>query len=235
MAVEFGSGLQSVIQTVGSFDLYFHVNNPHMVYLNTLVNNTVGISFRPNWFDSTLQQGSTGVLVERIIFPIGFDNESQAYWLQDHPWDSLVFDNATSRVVATWTNTNVSPDAMAAGSYDFGGGFPTIYVEQYFLPGAQTDVIGDLLTLLGLLAPLIIFAFIIVIVIIASISQSRRRNADYYEPKLNTVGAGPRRRLTSVEAAIILERPLENVATMILFGLIKKGKVQLFPRRCPCA
>ncbi len=101
VAVEFSSALQATIQNAGTFDLYFHINNPHMVYLNTLVNNTVGVSFTPTWFDSSYQQGNTGVLVERLIFPVGFDNESQAYWLQDHPWDSLTFDNTTHRLVAT--------------------------------------------------------------------------------------------------------------------------------------
>jgi hypothetical protein len=234
MAVEFSSGLQNIIQAAGSFDLFFHVNNPHMVYLNTLVNNTVGVSFRPTWFDSSLQQGNTGVLVERLIFPIGFANETQAYWLQDHPWDSLTFDNATGLLVATWTNTSASPGSIAAGTYDFGGGFPTVYVTQYFIPGGQTpNVLGDFFDLLGLLAPVLVFAFILAVIIIASIGASRRRNADYYEPKMNVVGAGPRRDLTAVEAAVILERPIENVATMILFALIKKGKVQIASEAAP--
>ena len=89
MAVEIGS-LQNTIQDHGSaFDLFFHINNPHMVYLNDQVPDTVGVSFRPTWFDTSYQIGNTGVLTERLFFPIGFSNASQAVWLEGHPWDSL--------------------------------------------------------------------------------------------------------------------------------------------------
>jgi hypothetical protein len=61
----------------------------------------------------------------------------------------------------------------------------------------------------------------------------RKRNKDYFDPKFCTVGAGPRRDLTAVEAAIVLERPIETVATMMLFGLIKKGKVKVESEEYP--
>jgi hypothetical protein len=54
---------------------------------------------------------------------------------------------------------------------------------------------------------------------------------DYFEPEMSVVGAGPRRDLTAPEAAVVLEIPLDSVATMILFGLVKKGMVQILQER----
>jgi hypothetical protein len=48
---------------------------------------------------------------------------------------------------------------------------------------------------------------------------------DYYDPEISTRGAGPRRDLTAVEAAVVLERPLSMIATMILFSLGLKNLV----------
>ncbi len=48
---------------------------------------------------------------------------------------------------------------------------------------------------------------------------------EYLPPALAVEGTGVKRGLTAVEAAILLEAPLNKVMTMILFGLVKKGIV----------
>ena len=232
MAVEFGTSLQSLIRSTGTFELYFHVNNPHMVYKNDKVNGTVGVSFRATWFDPSYQIGNTGNLVQKIIFPIGFNNASEALWLENNPWDSLYWDNASNRGVAMWTDSNVNPSSQENGAYDVGAGFPMVYVDRYYLPDAP-DVWADIVSLILTLLPLLFFALVMVLVIMGSIAGARRRNGDYYDPEMNVVGAGPRRDLTAVEAAVVLERPLEIVATMILFSLIMKGKVEIVSRDAP--
>ena len=45
----------------------------------------------------------------------------------------------------------------------------------------------------------------------------------YLPPALAVEGTGVKRGLTAVEAAVLLEAPLNKVMTMILFGLVKKG------------
>jgi hypothetical protein len=47
----------------------------------------------------------------------------------------------------------------------------------------------------------------------------------YLPPSLAIEGVGIKRGLTAVEAAILLETPLNKVLTMILFGLLRKGAV----------
>jgi hypothetical protein len=47
----------------------------------------------------------------------------------------------------------------------------------------------------------------------------------YLPPLMKVEGVGIKRGLTAVEAAILLETPLNKVLTMVLFGLLKKGAV----------
>ena len=44
----------------------------------------------------------------------------------------------------------------------------------------------------------------------------------YMPPKIAIEGHGIKRGLTAVEAAILMEQPLDKVMTMILFGVVKK-------------
>jgi hypothetical protein len=52
----------------------------------------------------------------------------------------------------------------------------------------------------------------------------------YLPPKISIEGHGIKRGLTAVEAAILMEQPLDKVMTMILFGVIKKGAAQVTKR-----
>jgi hypothetical protein len=88
VAVQFLPVLTNAISDAGTFELFFHINNPQMVYLNEKVNDTVGVSFRPTWFDPNYQVGDTALLESRMMFPQGFTNESQAL-LMSTPRPSL--------------------------------------------------------------------------------------------------------------------------------------------------
>jgi hypothetical protein len=54
-----------------------------------------------------------------------------------------------------------------------------------------------------------------------------RRKLAYLPPKISIEGHGIKRGLTAVEAAVLLETPLDRVLTMILFGLIKKNAARV--------
>jgi len=60
--------------------------------------------------------------------------------------------------------------------------------------------------------------------VLGSASQKRRK-MQYLPPSLGVEGTGIKRGLTAVEAAILLEAPLNKVLTMILFSLVKKGQI----------
>lgn len=59
-------------------------------------------------------------------------------------------------------------------------------------------------------------------------SYLRRRKPKTYLPAMATVeGGGIKRGLTAPQAAVLLELPLSKVLTMVVFGLLKKGVLQL--------
>jgi hypothetical protein len=58
-----------------------------------------------------------------------------------------------------------------------------------------------------------------------SVINSKRRKMKYLPPALSVEGVGIKRGLTAIEAAILLELPLNKVLTMILFSLLKKRSI----------
>ncbi len=237
LAVEFDSVTQALVEQFGTqFSLDFYVNNPHMVYKNELKDGTVGIRFRPTWFDPEFQWGSTGELRCRVYFPEGFNDTSQAVYLRGHQWDSIGIDNETNLLMANWTRFFVDPNDQEDGDLDVGVGFPKEYVDKYYehnlwekFGNAWYFIKFHIVTILigGF------FIFGIVAVFVLPVIHAKKRAKDYFQPKLCVAGAGPRKRLNVVEAAIILERPLNQVLTMILFNLVQKKRVSIDSRKEP--
>ena len=176
LAVEFTSQTMSAIQQDSDFSLRFHVNNKHMVYENEIVKGTVGIKFRPTWFSSSYQQGSTGVLEARIFFPEGFTDASKAVYLQDRAWSSIATDSGSGLLVAYWNATSVSPSGQESGLYDIGAGFPSQYVDKYYKHGfieSLTHFFGSAGAALGVCFPVIIIAAFVAIVFVAARRSTR--------------------------------------------------------------
>jgi hypothetical protein len=127
------------------------------------------------------------------------------------------------RLVFTWVNEKAS----GAKPYQFGVSFPNQYVDVvYEAPSAGLAAFTKLCGFLG--SPIcwfIGFIGFMVLVSWASNSAQKRRRMKYLPPSLSVEGVGVKRGLTAVEAAILLEIPLNKVLTMILFGLLKKGMV----------
>jgi hypothetical protein len=124
------------------------------------------------------------------------------------------------RITYTWNN----PTASGSAVYTFGASFPKQYVP------AAAVVQKSFLETLGISADTLItftlcggaIAFIVFIVVVANRGAQRRRLA-YLPPKISIEGHGIKRGLTAVEAAILLEEPMDKILTMILFAVVKKG------------
>jgi hypothetical protein len=182
--------------------------------------------FTPTWFDKNYIYGKTDLTV-RFHLPPGVQPDEPKYhqapsgWPSDAPATSLDQDG---RVLYEWNN----PNANAYTAYTFGASFPAKYVPAGSLqqptvsPGLSisSDTIFTFCCIGG------VFGFIILIVI-ASVYSQNRRKLDYLPPKIAIEGHGIKRGLTAVEAAILLETPLDRVLTMVLFGLIKKGAARV--------
>jgi len=55
----------------------------------------------------------------------------------------------------------------------------------------------------------------------------QRRKRSYFPAELCREGGGLKRGLTAVEAAVLLEIPLNKILTMVVFGLAKKGLIEV--------
>ncbi len=174
------------------------------------------IEFSPTWFDSQYVYGSTRLEVNYHL-PPGVTADEPRY--HDVEFTEARFED--DRVVYTW----VKEDARADNQYIFGASFPQKYLAAGVVQKAPAfDVSSIISTCCS--SPIWIFALFAggwaFLAILGNRAQKRRR-MKYMPPALAVEGTGVKRGLTAVEAAILLEAPLDKVMTMILFGLVKKG------------
>jgi len=181
--------------------------------------------FSPNWFDSDYTYGTTDLTV-RFHLPPGILpeeprwHEAPSGWPTDEPATGL---DQEERVLYEWRNPNANPYTP----YVFGASFPVQYVPEEILQEPDVEPAFTISEdLIGICCFGGFFA-LIVLIIAASVYAQRRRKLDYLPPKISIEGHGIKRGLTAVEAAILLETPLDRVLTMILFGVIKKGAARV--------
>lgn len=187
--------------------------------------------FTPTWFGSQFVVGTTdltviyhlppGVQPEEPRWhsaPSGFPGEPQAG-----------FDNE-GRITYTWRN----PSASGSTQYKFGASFPKSYIPETAIVTAPAfDIIGFFSSLLASMGNFLccgFFAFMFAGMPIITTVNERRRKLKYLPPKIAIEGHGIKRGLTAVEAALLLEQPLDKVMTMILFGVVKKNAAKVASR-----
>lgn len=194
----------------------------NMVFQDTSDPEYASMEFSPHWYTD----GARGSMHLEIIvhFPEGVTPDEARYHDKEFT-DSAVVDN---RVAYAWIYENASPTRQ----YMVGVSFPKKYLKEGLplvvtpepLPTTPvgggtsfTDWLcgGPMCFILGVLG---FIAFIVI-----SIKGAAGRKMKYLPPTVGVEGAGVKRGLTAVEAAILLETPLNKVLTMILFGLLKKN------------
>jgi hypothetical protein len=192
--------------------------------------------FQPNYFDSQFVSGTTDMTVT-LRLPPGMEAHEPTWYTpqnwpgEDEPEGS--FDDQ-GRVVYTWQST----EARADRAYIFGGGFPTRLVpEGAIIQAPPPPVAGPTTTtdfdpqgLLCCAGFAIIFGGMTALGIYQSTVGAKKRKLQYLPPKVTIEGHGVKRGLTSVEAAVLLEQPIDKIMTMILFSTIKKGAASVVSR-----
>ena len=198
--------------------LHVRFNAPHMVYYDDEDESYTSVEFVPTWFGEDSVRGTTYLEVS-IHFPAGVTGDQTKWHYQEFTSTSLVND----RLVFTWVNEKAS----GAKPYQFGVSFPNQYVDVvYKAPSYDFAAITKLFGFLE--SP---FCWVVglwglmILVSLANNAAKKRRRMRYLPPSVSVEGVGVKRGLTAVEAAILLEIPLNKVLTMILFGLLKKGAV----------
>jgi hypothetical protein len=213
VAVGFGS---HAIRAGQTGTLHFEATVTNMIYQDSKDATYASIEFAPTWFDSQFVHGTTQLTVD-FYFPPGVTSEEPRY--HNTPFTSAAVQNG--RVVYTW----VDDSANGSTKYVFGASFPQKYLAAGVVQKAPAFTFN-----LGAICSSPIWWIVLFgggwafLAILGSRTQKRRK-MQYLPPSLSVEGTGIKRGLTAVEAAVLLQAPLNKVVTMILFGLVKKGVV----------
>jgi hypothetical protein len=189
--------------------------------------------FSPTWFDSSFVHGTTDLTVTYHL-PPGVQPDDPRYHLPgnwpgaDEP-DSFL--DSEGRVAYRWRSTA----ANATTQYKFGASFPAAVVPESAIVHQSAiekffQSIGPVLEALlpcGCIGG--VFVFIVGLGIVGAWSENKRKK-QYLPPKISIEGHGIKRGLTAVEAALLMELPLDKVLTMILFALVKKNAAAVMER-----
>ena len=181
--------------------------------------------FAPLYFISSVITGTTDIKVTYHL-PPGVQPDEPRWHAAPSGFPSepqTGFDN-NGRITYSWRNAN----ADGSKQHFFGASFPKSYVPSNSIVTAPAiSISAD--TIFNLLC-FGFFGFMFFGMPILTMVANNRRKMKYLPPKISIEGHGIKRGLTAVEAAILLEQPLDKVMTMILFGVIKKEAAQVIKR-----
>jgi hypothetical protein len=187
--------------------------------------------FSPTWFDNEFVVGDTDLTVA-FHLPEGVTPQEPRWHsapsgFPSEPERTL---DADGRVTYTWSN----PNASGSRQYTFGASFPKSYIPETSIITPPAFNLGEAVAgLVGACAPFALFCFFGLMffgIPILTFIGDRRRKLQYMSPKIAIEGHGIKRGLTAVEAAILMEQPLDKVMTMVLFGVVKKNAATVVKR-----
>jgi hypothetical protein len=212
---------QYTIQPGQQGTLHVKVNVEEMVYPDA-DEAYASVEFAPTYYDSQNVQGKTHMEIH-FHFPPGVTNEETR-------WHDVEFDEVdlvSDRIVFIY----MYPDSRGSETHKHGISFPRTYVDTVHKAPVVTGTGGTSgggalsLTRLGERCVPCGFASIFIGAMVLGAFQNRKRKMVYLPPALSVEGVGIKRGLTAVEAAILLERPLNKILTMMMFGLLKKQAI----------
>ena len=192
--------------------------------------NYASSEFSPTYFGSEYVVGNTNLTVV-FHLPPGVKPEEPKYHTPASGWPGSIepatgFDK-DGRITYTWN----SPTANAFTQYKFGASFPKQYIpETAIVTTTFIDTISTFLASIMGILPFCCFGSMFFGIPIWSVINDRKRKLQYIKPTISIEGHGIKRGLTAVEAAILMEQPLDKVMTMILFSTIKKDALQVLTK-----
>lgn len=186
--------------------------------------------FQPNYFESDFVGGSSTMTVN-IHLPPGV-TEDEPRWFTPTRWPgdetpAAGFDDQ-GRIIYQWSYEAAS----ASDRYEFGVAFPARYIPIDTINTEQTVTFNPS-NVLGTVIPIACcggFAAIFGLVIYFAAKSAKKRKLKYLPPKIAIEGHGIKRGLTSVEAAILMEQPMDKILTMVLFSVLRKGAAEVVKR-----
>jgi hypothetical protein len=193
--------------------------------------------FSPHWYWPQNTYGKTDYQMT-ILLPAGTGESEGRYYIPEN-WpgtqepDSWVMEDG--RIYYTW----LSDQANMYTQYNFGASFPSRYLtegaivtEPYVRPSEQTPSGGGTINLENICPIIFCLGFLLFfgLTIYSAVVGSQKRKLKYLPPKIMIEGNGIKRGLTAVEAAVLMEQPMDKVFTMILFSVIKKNAAEVITK-----
>jgi hypothetical protein len=196
----------------------------------------VSFQFQPSFFDKQFVTGTTNMTVT-LRLPPGLETHEPTWYTPSQNWPGETEPQASfddqGRVTFVWQ----SNQARAYDAYVFGGGFPARIIPEGAVsqppPPVAAPTRGTDFDFEGLACCLgfgVLFGGGFILSIYQATIGAKKRKLQYLPPKVTIEGHGVKRGLTSVEAAVLLEQPIDKVMTMILFSTIKKGAATITSR-----
>jgi hypothetical protein len=199
-----------------------------VLYTDSEGDNYASAVFMPNFFGSEYVTGRTDITITYHL-PPGVQPEEPRYHNAPNGFSSTPITGLDNdgRIIYTWRN----PDGDVSSRYEFGASFPASYVPATAIStptfweriGIPAEAVTAILCVGGFLG------FMIMIVVV-SIRAGNKRKMKYLPPKIRIEGHGIKRGLTAVEAAVLLERPVDRIFTMILFSLVQKNAARVIKK-----
>jgi hypothetical protein len=178
--------------------------------------------FSPNWFDSSAAYGNTDITVNIFLPPGILETEPVYFPPKDWPGEATPTSGYSTNGLAFYSWRSTSADSYT--QYIFGGAFPARLIPAGAIQSPPAtpliQISWDQLFGYGFCG---CFALIIGASIYGATIGAKKRKLAYLPPKIAVEGMGIKRGLTAVEAAILMEQPMDKILTMILFSSIKKG------------
>jgi hypothetical protein len=165
----------------------------------------VGIEFYPAWWDYQ----RVNSLRVKFIAPEGVKLDELG--CEPAPADNFAEENG--RVFAYWERSLSEGERFRCGI-----SFPEGYVTKI----AEEKPSSDNSMLIGFIVILIV-----VVVIIYLIYTAVKKAKKYIDPKMKMESLGVRKDLDNVEAAVLLGAHPFKIINILLFGLVKKGKIRI--------
>ena len=200
-----------------------------VLYPDSTSEDYVSMRFATTYFGREFVLGQTETNVT-FHLPAGIQPDEPRWHMSPPGWpdEPITGIDDQGRITYTWSN----PNANAFTPYEFGASFPKTYIPDSAIvttpdvPAVGRISIDDIIE--GAI-PILCIGFIGFFIFVGIISD-RKRKMQYLPPKITIEGHGIKRGLTAVEAAILMEQPMDKIMTMILFAVIKKNTAQVITR-----
>lgn len=190
-----------------------------MVFLDTEDDEFASVEFTPTWFDGGLVSGQSDFTLT-VIFPEGAEPDLVRH--HDRPFTSSAVDKS-GRVVYVWQGRR-----KISSPYTVGVSFPKDLVQGPLTERPKEPLLsGEALVCVGVLGFVVLVFGLMIFGIVKAVKNGKKRREEYLPPKLGLEGSGVKRGLTAPMAALLLEQKLDRVLMLIIFGLLKKGNLQL--------